>query len=475
MPPFHFIMVVWGERFTRFFLDIVLPSQLAPDGLPAMRHLDGALYRIYTTAADAVVIAGDPAFRRLSTAMAVDFTVITPGSEALLSVDRYAAMTAFHRNAVAAASEQDAYLVFLAPDAIFSAGAFAHIETRAELGDELVVIGGARAVIEDAVPLVGAHFRRSDGTVSIPSRDLVRLMIDHPHPISRAMRWGSPEFRCDGASHLYWFSADNAAFVAHCWHLHPVLVRARPGSSSFSETIDGDYVLRTVSDPERVHVIQASDDACVLEFSQRSHWAEVVGVPVPFSEERMLAWVAVGTNRFHRRFFERPILFRAHDASDVAVEACIADAAATALPLARLVDEQVADVDCVFDVAELAGLDSLYLYGCGRFGTTVLNVLRESGIEVTAFIDSQRDGELEGLPILPFASFQRSHPAGAVVLICSMYFTPIARKLAAVPDCRVLLARPLFNRAGHGPLTELPLRPWRAADGCAALGAGTDP
>ena len=255
MPPFHFIMVVWGDCFTRFFLDVALPSQLAPDGLPAMRRRDGALYRIFTTARDAAVIAADPAFARLSALMRVAFTVVVPEAEGMLSRDRYAAMTAFHRRAVAEASADGAYLVFLAPDAVFSAGAFAHIARRAELGDELVMIGGPRATMEDAVPVVLARFRRPDGTISIPPRDLVRLMIDHPHPLSRALRWETPGFCGLEASHLYWFAGDHA-FVAHCWHLHPVLVRSRPGSSGFSDSIDGDYVLRTVRDPARVHVIQ---------------------------------------------------------------------------------------------------------------------------------------------------------------------------------------------------------------------------
>ncbi|MDQ2104243.1 LbetaH domain-containing protein [Azospirillum isscasi] len=460
MPPFHFIMVVWGERFTRFFLDVALPSQLASDGLPAMRHLDNAVYRIFTTESDAAVMTADPAFDRLSALMRVEFTVVEPGAEALLSADRYATMTAFHRRAVAEASVDGAYLVFLAPDAIFSAGTFAHVEARAALGDELVMIGGPRTVIEDAVPVVFARFRQPDGTISIPPRDLVRLMIDHPHPISKSLRWGTPGFCCAEASHLYWFASDNAAFVAHCWHLHPILVRSRPGSSAFSETIDGDYVLRTVQAPERIHVIQSSDEACVLEFSRRDHWAEVAGTPLPFSLERTLEWAAQRTNRFHRRFFDQPILFRAHGASEEAIEACLAEAEAAAAPIARAVAEQIADVDCAFDVRDLAGARHLYLYGCGRFGTTVLDVLRRSGVTVTAFIDSERDGTLDGLPILPFAAFRDDHPAGAVVLICSMFFTPIARKLEAVPDCRVLLARPLFNRAESGPLVELPLTRW---------------
>lgn len=460
MPLFHFIMVVWGQRFTRFFLDAVLPSQLAPDGLPGMRHLDGALYQIFTTAADAAVIAADPAFARLSALMRVSFTVVTPEAEPLLMGDRYAAMTAFHRRAVAEASVVGAYLVFLAPDAIFSAGTFAHIERRAELGDELVVIGGARAVIDEAAPVIEERFRRPDGTVSIPSRDLVRLMMDHPHPISKSLRWGAPEFRCKEASHLYWFAKDNTAFVAHCWHLHPVLVRSSPGSSSFSDTIDGDYVLRAVRDPERVHVIQSSEDACVLEFSHSSHWAELTGTPVPFSRDLMLDWVAVGTNRLHRRFFDQPILFRAHGASDATMEACLAEAAAVAAPLSRLVSEEIADVDCVFDVRDLDAASDLYLYGCGRFGTTVLDLLRQSDIPVTAFIDSEKNGQLEGLPVLSFANFRDNHPPGAMVLICSMFFTPIARRLEAVPDCRVFSARPLFNRAQRGDLMDLPLIAW---------------
>lgn len=458
MPPFHFIMVVWGERFTRFFLDVTLPSQLAPDGLPAMRRLDGAMYRLFTTARDAQTIAASLTFARLSSLMAVEFVVVAPGAESLMTGDPYAVMTAFHRRAVAEASACAACLVFLAPDAVFSSGAFAYLERRAELGDEMVMIAAPRAAIEGAAPVILDRFRRPDGTISVPAPDLVRLMIDHPHPIARAARWGTPEFCGSEPSHLY-VMAGKDAFVAHCWHLHPVLVRARPDTTDFSQSIDGDYVLCTVRDPGRVHVVTSSDDVCAMELSRRDHLSERIATPGPYDRERLTEWIAARTNRLHRGFFRRPVVFRTREADGTLVDACLAEAASVAGDLGALAAE-IADPDCIFNVRALAGVAHLYLYGCGRFGQSVLALLRRSGVAATAFIDSERAGECDGLPVLPFAAFRDDHPAGAVVLICSMFYTPIAQRLESVPDCRVLSALPLFEQHERGDLMELPLMVW---------------
>src|SRR5436190_24138657 len=50
--PFHFILVLWGERFRSYFLDLCLPTLLSPRNLPALKTQARSKFLICTRPED---------------------------------------------------------------------------------------------------------------------------------------------------------------------------------------------------------------------------------------------------------------------------------------------------------------------------------------------------------------------------------------------------------------------------------------
>ena len=62
----HLDTPVWGHEFTRVYLSLVLPNQLAAGNLPALAARAKPVYKIYTRSQDAAVIVSYSCFRRVS-------------------------------------------------------------------------------------------------------------------------------------------------------------------------------------------------------------------------------------------------------------------------------------------------------------------------------------------------------------------------------------------------------------------------
>src|SRR2546423_4048460 len=65
MRPFDFMVPFWGKRYREYFVDLSLPSLLAPRNLPLLRAEDGHRFLIGTTAEDWQAILGLPIMDKL--------------------------------------------------------------------------------------------------------------------------------------------------------------------------------------------------------------------------------------------------------------------------------------------------------------------------------------------------------------------------------------------------------------------------
>src|SRR5689334_5784166 len=76
--PLYFSMVVWGEAFISFFLEFCLPSLLAPNNIPAIRHRVGSRFVLHTRASDLPALEQSPAFQRLKQTIEVEICFMAP-------------------------------------------------------------------------------------------------------------------------------------------------------------------------------------------------------------------------------------------------------------------------------------------------------------------------------------------------------------------------------------------------------------
>jgi hypothetical protein len=305
---FHFITVVWGQEYTDFFTDVVIPNQLSPGNLPAFCS-ERCVYKIYTPEENRNTITNSLAFKKLNEIMAAE--IVNIGQNIDIVINQHLAMSECHKAVIDDAAKSDAVIVFLSPDVFFSDGSFARLLQLAKSGKSVIMIAGVRVTKETFVSSLRRDCpQKNDCEISVSSRQLVKLMIENLHPISQTLLWDSPQFSVH-PSHLY-FKVSGEGLLARCYHLHPLLIKPTSERSSFSSTIDGDLVFNSYRCFKDIYVVTDSDEILGCELSNSEKRLEKPR-PNKSSPFRVAWWAKQCANQYHRNYLKYKIRFKTKD------------------------------------------------------------------------------------------------------------------------------------------------------------------
>lgn len=265
----HFIVPVWGAEYTRCFVELCLPTFLAPGNIPSLPLRERHAFQIHTTPEDRAVIEASPAYRLLTRYMPVSFhRVRVP--DPTKNANRFSVQSDCYRRAIRAADAADRAMIFMTPDMIAADGSLSNLAALADRPGVRAVLGTGVRLVKETVGahLLEHHRSAADASIAIGSRALVRTMLQNLHPIAQ-----SHFFRGEGEriilANLYW-RVGNEGLLARCFYLHPFLVYPRVKNAEFSNTVDSDYVEAACPDLAETRIITDSDEFCVCELSPAS-------------------------------------------------------------------------------------------------------------------------------------------------------------------------------------------------------------
>jgi hypothetical protein len=296
--PIYFITPVWGRAYVDTYLDLVLPSQLAPNNIPAIPHTSKSRYIICTTRDDAETIKGSRYFRLLEDILPVDLLIVDASIASPHEV-----MSDCYRQGILAADANDAVPAFLTPDLIHADGNFRALWRWIEEGKHVVFVTGIRTEKEGVTADLKPSFLASNGAIVIQPRDLVRIGLENLHTIGRASLFKEGDEDLIPAN-LYW-RAGKEGLIARCFHLHPIVVRPQQMNAVFRGTVDDDYVEVACPNPDHDYVVSDSDEFMMIEVSDASR-----RMPTTLrkgSLRDVVVWAEQFANDRHRRLFEIPI------------------------------------------------------------------------------------------------------------------------------------------------------------------------
>jgi len=291
---FHFLLPVWGESYVDLFLDIVLPSHLAPGNIPGLERKNDSLYRIFTRPQDVTRIEGHPAFQHLSTRMPAIIETIDGEIH-----DNHIVMSDCYRIGIGKADDADAASVFLTPDMIYADGSFRQMETIAERGYRVIEMTGLRLLKPGVVPELRRFKASKEGPVlTITPRELLRSGMRNLHPITLD-HFFEPEQDSDGLvpANLFWRVGQDG-ILARCFHLHPLMVYPRRKYMPFAGTVDDDLVELSCPDPRDTYWITDSDELLACEISDPAHTVRTAFAKGSVPD--IVAWAEYGASRRHR-------------------------------------------------------------------------------------------------------------------------------------------------------------------------------
>lgn len=303
---FHFITVVWGQAYTDFYLNVVLPTQISSGNLLAFTNDRKSIYKIYTTSWDAEKIVKSPVYSVLSEVIETQVSVFnnfTP--DYFETTSKYQIMNYCHQHAVVDANKNDCALIFLAPDAIFSDGSFLTIMQKANEGKRAVMVSGPVVSKETFLPDFFKFTSTNQLTkVEISSRDLVKLALPHIHPFSKCIFWNTSEYH-GWPSHIYWEVPNSKGILARCFHMHPVMINPIEKYVLPVNTVDFYYLETACPNLEDVYVVDDSDEMTVFEISGNREY-NVVGYPLNQVDE-IVKWAKNHATFHHREFSKHKV------------------------------------------------------------------------------------------------------------------------------------------------------------------------
>lgn len=183
--------VVWGDWHVDVFLRVNVPTMLAAGNLPALVRQVDVVYTIYTTNRDRSRIVASPAFQAMAQLMPVHFMP--------LNADDIGAPTATHHRVwqwgIDEARKRDAHVILMPPDVVWSDGSLGHLGALVAAGKKAIFLNWHVRSVEDTfVPAFIAKFPCENQSIAVGARALVRLSLDHVHPMTGAYFRSSPNF-----------------------------------------------------------------------------------------------------------------------------------------------------------------------------------------------------------------------------------------------------------------------------------------
>jgi len=309
----HIVTPVWGEAYVNCFIDVCIPALLAPNNAPFFAGKKNLVHHIITTPEDREVLKRAPAFQKLAEAIDIRFDE-TP-SDPKAGGDRHHWQSYCNRVGIEYADSHGAAMIFLNADVVVADGGIKSLYAMLERGKRAVQALAVRVVKEEVVPKLIERHRSADGIrLSIMPRDLIRLTLEHLHPLVLQHLYDGPDLDLSPSA-LFWV-VEREGLIARCFHLHPMMVYPRIKNAAFSTTIDDDYLRSACPDPADEYIVMDSDEFCACELSGIDRAGP--GLPRGQVDKSVSSWAAAAAKLQHFENVARRIILRCEDGDKVA-------------------------------------------------------------------------------------------------------------------------------------------------------------
>ena len=303
------VLPVWGRRFVRQFLELGLPTLLAPGNVAALAAKLPTRFVILTRLDDEDYIRHHPAFRRLCEVCPTEIRII----DHLITGSNYSTtITLGYTEAIRAAGDDmlDTCFFFLVSDYIVADGSFASVLERMMDGTSGVLVGNFQVVLEEALPWLQEQLNRSRTMLAMPPRELLQWALNYLHPTTVANTVNIPLSHNTHTNRLFW-QVDSNTLLARFYLMHMICVR--PETTDFIIGSSCDYsFIPELCPSNNVEVITDFDEYLVIEMQPLQHESRFLesGALRPKALAKTLSsW----TTARHRENSEYSVVFHAEE------------------------------------------------------------------------------------------------------------------------------------------------------------------
>ncbi len=253
MKPFVLTTCVWGDLHIDAMMASMVPTLLAPGNLPELARLFDVNYRISTTHRDAARLRKHPLIVAIQGHVKVEFVVATD-EEAPGHIHH----VNWYHQAIAEARSKGALVAFLPPDVTWSGVTLGNMGRHMANGRAGTAMPYVRVISESILPTVTALRQSPLGAIDISGRELMRLAIEHMHPLSAVAsdtsRHGRPSLE------MLWHVPGEGLLLRN-------MVRELFSFDPSRLDITHLWYAGRGAEPEDIHIVTDSDEMLMLSFA----------------------------------------------------------------------------------------------------------------------------------------------------------------------------------------------------------------
>jgi hypothetical protein len=259
--PIYFFVTFWGERYRRYFSDILLRSLLAPRNLPLLSREDAHKFLVCCPNDDWMELQRHPTIDVVSTHIEIAHVPTPPSPSGRHPVDH---MAVGHLMATSVCFEAKAYGSLLHPDMVFADGFVACLLRHIDRGTQVLLAPALRLKDRPLFALLGLDSPSygAEPIVLSPER-VVAASIESLHDEIVECELNGPRFST--LPNSVWWHNNDAGLLLHSFTWSPLLIDY--GSIPRHEVDDlcgplpdGDYISRNFLPESRICFVDDSDE-----------------------------------------------------------------------------------------------------------------------------------------------------------------------------------------------------------------------
>ena len=309
-PRVKFLTVIWGHSYIQRFCTLSLPSFVAPGNLPALANATDLEVVIMTCRTDRTVFEEFPAFKRLLETCAVRFVDI---DDLVFKTVIYGVTLtlAYARPIIACGADMvNIHFVFMNADFVLADGSLRSLVKPLMDGRSIVLGPSFRAISEDVEPLLEKEVDTTRGVLSMPSRQMLELALQHPHQTTVAKMQDETRFHSSHPNQFFW-KVDEHTVLGRYFLIFMLSIKPERTIRTVNSYCDYGLIPELCPSGDEI-AMGDSDEFFMLELQERDKETKMLQPgKQPFKEaaHSLASW----TTKEHRRAATHDIVFHSRD------------------------------------------------------------------------------------------------------------------------------------------------------------------
>jgi len=297
--------VVWGKKYTTFFLENIMPWHLRSGNVLLLKQNNNLSYHIFTTQSDQKYILRHKNIQRMKKYVKVDLHCVEDKSFWCDPQKKYSLYAFFLRQVVVQAHKTGSAILNLCPDAFLSDSTFTTLQKILDQGKRLVLIPSVRIQKTKGADLLRTSLKNKNiANEAVPLSKVLKIL----HPVTKRLIWKCRNFSYDWPSHIY-HSLKNGLLI-YPFHVHALYLNSRNKKVFPESTLDDDYIKFAFPEDGDIAYFQSSDEGYCLELSGLIRMASTSTKDKDLLNE-VAKWVQRHCNQRHLQNFQVPFVLRA--------------------------------------------------------------------------------------------------------------------------------------------------------------------